>query len=589
MTVLEIPTPDPRTFDDASRPFAEAVASRYAIKKMIGRGGMGIVYLARDRRLDRLVAIKTLPPQLAADNSVRERFLRETRTAGAMSHPNIVPIHGADEIDGHVFFVMGFVDGDSLAAHVRAVGRLQPLEVARHLRDVAAALSHAHGRGIIHRDIKAENILIERATGRALVTDFGIARLAEAAPLTATGQMLGTVYYISPEQVSGDKIDARSDLYSLGVVGFFALTGRFPFDAELASAVLIAHVNKAAPPLRSINTDVPASLASIVDRCLAKDPAHRYASAGDLLTAIEAVITELDRPARFVAPSRPKLVSDTEAQIVWQRAAELQAATGIQPRPAAVPQIRNDEQDRARTSGYRVDDVRDAGREAGISTQYLEHAMIERGLVPPREVPVARARRSWWASVPLDIQQETEIDGEIAPRDFDRLLNILRDGTGELGTTTASKRELGWRSTGFGHWLEVSVIPVDGKTTVRVAQSARRMAAVTMGFSYLIIGGIIGPLVGQFSHMLMHQRTPRVVWEALTPEGMRVFRSYLHFNQSEIHLFALGIGLIFSLLSIPIGRALVRRFWRESVARMRLLSEAITANVRVAVGSGQKR
>src|SRR3954470_2801856 len=138
MTILEIPTPDPRGFDDTSRPFVEAVASRYAVKRLIGRGGMGIVYLARDRRLERLVAIKTLPPHLAADESVKQRFLREIRTAGAMSHPNVVPIHGADEIDGHVFFVMGYVEGDSLAAHVRAEGRLQPVEVARHLRDVAA-------------------------------------------------------------------------------------------------------------------------------------------------------------------------------------------------------------------------------------------------------------------------------------------------------------------------------------------------------------------------------------------------------------------------------------------------------------------
>src|SRR4051812_9886415 len=165
MTVLELPTPDPRTFDETSRPFAEAVSERYAIKRLIGRGGMGVVYLARDRRLDRLVAIKTLPPHLAADESVKQRFLREIRTAGAMSHPHIVPIHGADEIDGHVFFVMGFVDGDSLASTIRGMGRLDAVEVARILRDVGGAIAHAHGRGTIHRDIKAENILIERSTG----------------------------------------------------------------------------------------------------------------------------------------------------------------------------------------------------------------------------------------------------------------------------------------------------------------------------------------------------------------------------------------------------------------------------------------
>src|SRR5688572_11862532 len=137
MTVLEIPTPDPRTLDEASRPFALAVADRYAIKKLIGRGGMGMVFLARDRRLDRLVAIKTLPPQVAEDESVRQRFLRETRMAGALSHPNIVPVHGADEVHGHAFFVMAFIDGDSLAARLRAEGRLEPRAAARILRDVA--------------------------------------------------------------------------------------------------------------------------------------------------------------------------------------------------------------------------------------------------------------------------------------------------------------------------------------------------------------------------------------------------------------------------------------------------------------------
>src|SRR3954470_6815823 len=211
MTILEIPTPDPRGFDDTSRPFVEAVASRYAIKRLIGRGGMGIVYLARDRRLERLVAIKTLPPHLSSDESVKQRFLREIRTAGAMSHPNVVPIHGADEIDGHVFFVMGFVDGESLATTIRGLGRIDAMDTARILRDVAAALAHAHARGIIHRDIKAENILVERSTGKAMVTDFGIARLAEAGPLTATGQGLGTVYYLSPQPGSGGAGDLRRD------------------------------------------------------------------------------------------------------------------------------------------------------------------------------------------------------------------------------------------------------------------------------------------------------------------------------------------------------------------------------------------
>src|SRR5690348_5611612 len=256
--------------------FARVLHGQYALEREIGQGGMGVVYLARDLKLDRPVAIKTLPPHLAGDPHIRERFLREARTAAALSHPNIVPIYRADEIDGHVFFAMGYVDGESVAEQIRAAQRLGPRVVLREMYDVALALDYAHEHGVIHRDVKAENILIARATGNALVTDFGIARLAEATPLTATGQVLGTVYYLSPEQVSGDAVDPRSDIYSLGVVGFLALSGRFPFDGKLASAVLLAHVTKSAPLLHTVSPDTPRELCDVIDRCLAKDPNERF-------------------------------------------------------------------------------------------------------------------------------------------------------------------------------------------------------------------------------------------------------------------------------------------------------------------------
>jgi eukaryotic-like serine/threonine-protein kinase len=574
MTVLELPTPDPRTFDEFSRPFAEAVAPQYAIRRMIGRGGMGIVYLARDKRLDRLVAIKTLPPQLAADAQVRERFLRETRTAGAMSHPNIVPIHGADEIAGHVFFVMGYVDGDSLAAHVSAHGLIQSTVVTGYLRDVTAALVHAHGRGTIHRDIKAENILIERSSGRALVTDFGIARLAEAAPLTATGQMLGTVYYISPEQVAGDKVDARSDLYSLGVVGFLALTGRFPFESELASAVLIAHVNKAPPPVRSINPNVPSSLAAIIDRCLAKDPAKRYDCAADLLAALDKVGAAPAAGSHPAVPyEKPRLISDTEAESVWQRAAELQADTGIRPRPIPVAAPRDEASDSARTSGFRVDDVRKAGREAGISTRYMDHALIERGLAKSALSHVQDGKKSLWAGVPLDIVREVEVEGEIHPRHFDRLFTVLREGTGREGTTTASRRELGWRCDWPGHHLEVSVAPDDGRTTVRLAQSVRRMAAGTMA-SFGMLGGVVAGATSVVSKTMMVMYTPDWLRARIPFE--------LYINRSDAEWIALGIGAAAGIVAIAAGRLTVRLLHRQNEAKLRALTEAVSANVKLA-------
>jgi serine/threonine-protein kinase len=375
----------PAQSDDFSR-LAEALAGQYELLREIGRGGMGVVYLARDVRLDRRVAIKTLPPHLANDPIVRERFLREARTAGALSHQNIVPVHRADEIAGHVFFVMGYVDGDSMAQRIRALGRLDEREAVRELRDVALALDYAHAHGVIHRDVKAENILVERSSGRALVTDFGIARLAEAAPLTATGQVLGTVYYLSPEQVAGEAVDARSDIYSLGVAGFLALSGRFPFEAQLASAVLLAHVTKSPPTLRSVAPSVRTRLAAAVDRCLAKDPEARFQSGAQF--ARELAEIEAEMPG--VAVESPRvIVSDRDAQRIWGRAAELQEATSSQPMPGLPPATARPQE--APTSGYSLSDVRGSAREAGIATKAIDRALSEYGLAASGSTPPAPA------------------------------------------------------------------------------------------------------------------------------------------------------------------------------------------------------
>jgi hypothetical protein len=558
-TIEEIPTPDPRTFDDATRPFAEAISDRYVLKRLIGRGGMGVVYLARDVRLDRLVAIKTLPPNLAKDTSLRERFLRETRTAGGMSHPNIVPIHGADEIDEHVFFVMGFVDGDSLAAHVRAHGRLGARTVAAYLRDVALALDHAHKGGIIHRDIKAENILIERATDRALVTDFGIARLAEATPLTVTGQVLGTVHYVSPEQVSGDRVDARSDIYSLGVVGHLALSGRFPFDAEVASAVLVQHVTRTAAPLGSVQRDLPSALTSIIDRCLSKDPAHRYATAEELRAALDAAIPALGQPA--------PLVSDTEAHLVWRRAAELQASTGIQPRPEIAPVERDRRRDAERRAGFQLEEIRGAAEEAGIAERYVEHALGERGLGPKAVAPVKKAadapapieQRSWWAGVPLRVVREIEVEGELPARDVERLINLLRDATGSLGHTLAHTRELAWWNGRFGTRLEVTVVPQAERTTIRVMRDARRSAYLRTLGSWALTAFPLAPAFGA------------ILIEGFgMPEGPGV-------------LLTLAAGFTFAWRT---SRWLVRRGSERITARAQELADRLAAKVRSSIRPG---
>jgi len=266
-----------------------ALAGRYSVERELGRGGMATVYLARDIRLDRLVAIKVLLPELAVRPELRERFLRETRTAASFSHPNIVPVHAVEETPTLLFFVMGFVDGETLTQIVRRHGPLTATAAARLIQEVAWALSYAHGRGVVHRDVKPDNILLERATGRAMVTDFGIARSFAASGLTQVGEVVGTPHFMSPEQAAGGQLDGRSDLYSLGVASFFAVTGRLPFDGESAQAILAMHMSRPAPPILELRPDLPAPLGDTIDRCLAKEPQDRFSRGEELVDALEGI------------------------------------------------------------------------------------------------------------------------------------------------------------------------------------------------------------------------------------------------------------------------------------------------------------
>ena len=275
--------------DPIVRELSTAVAGRYALERELGRGGMGAVYLGRDLKLDRLVAIKVLPPELAVRPELRERFLRETRTAASFSHPNIVSVHGVEEIGDLLFFVMTYVEGETLTQRVQRQGPLTVAEATRLLQEVAWALSYAHGRGVVHRDVKPDNILIERATGRAMVMDFGIARSVAASGLTQMGETVGTPHFMSPEQAAGDKLDGRSDLYSLGVVAYYAVTARLPFDADSAQGIMIAHISQPAPAVARTRPDLPAPLAAIIDRCLLKEPDQRFATGEALVEALEAI------------------------------------------------------------------------------------------------------------------------------------------------------------------------------------------------------------------------------------------------------------------------------------------------------------
>ena len=269
--------------------FQLALAGRYSIDRELGRGGMGVVYLAREVHLDRLVAIKLLPPDRAAQPSLRERFLREARLAAKLSHPNIIPIHAVEDTAGFVFYVMAFVDGESIAQRVRRRGPMPISEGTRVLREVAWALAYAHGQGLVHRDVKPDNILLESATGRVLVADFGI---AAATGYAGADGIAGTPEFMSPEQALGKPVDARSDLYGLGATAFYLFSGRFPFEGATATEILAKQVTEPPPPLASLGLAVPRKLASLVDRCLAKDPDHRAASAQVLAEQLGVAIEQ---------------------------------------------------------------------------------------------------------------------------------------------------------------------------------------------------------------------------------------------------------------------------------------------------------
>ena len=264
-----------------------ALAGEYSLERELGRGGMGIVYLAREVQLDRYVAIKVLPAELSQRVDFRERFLREARTAAGLSHPHIVPIHRVGEAGGFVFFVMGYVPGQSLGERLRASGPLPAAEATRMLREVAWALAYAHGRGVVHRDVKPDNILLEEGSGRALVTDFGIAQVA-AMPTTVSdpGRIMGTAHFMSPEQGAGERLDGRADLYALGVVGYLAVSGRLPFEASSLPAMLVRQASEPAPSLGRVAPGAPPSLVAAIESCLRRDRDERVASGEALADAL---------------------------------------------------------------------------------------------------------------------------------------------------------------------------------------------------------------------------------------------------------------------------------------------------------------
>ncbi|MBT8488850.1 MAG: serine/threonine protein kinase, partial [Gemmatimonadetes bacterium] len=317
-----------------------ALAGRYSLDRELGRGGMGVVYLAHEVALDRPVALKFLTPTLTADEAVRERFLREARTAAKLSHPHIVPIFTVEEVEDFVFFAMAAIEGTTLDERVRKQGPLSNPDASRLLKELSWALAYAHSQGVVHRDIKPENILLEEGSGRALLTDFGIAEVgvvhgagptdeptrAEASAsdpgdaLDRVTEVVGTAEFMSPEQAKGLPVDGRSDLYSLAAVGFFAVSGRAPFEGGRPAEILGRHVAEPAPPMASVVPGVSPVIAGVVDRCLRKDPQRRFLGGESIADALaqEAVFErQLPIPLRVFIKNLRRLAQSSGALTIF--------------------------------------------------------------------------------------------------------------------------------------------------------------------------------------------------------------------------------------------------------------------------------
>ena len=287
--------------NELSARLGAALGPGYTVDRALGEGGFAVVFLVRDLTLKRSLAVKVLSPDMITSKSVLERFRREAETVAQLSHPNIVPLHFIGQQDDLLYLAMQYIDGGSIADRLRYEPRLPITDAVRIISEVATALAYAHRRGVIHRDIKPANILVDVDSGRCLVTDFGIARTADSAALTATGMMIGTAAYLSPEQVTGEAMDHRVDIFALGAMAYEMIAGRLPFEAPTPSAALMKRLGAPPAPLGSVRDDVSPALSDVVGMCLAASPAERFQSAADVVRALGGdVVTTGGRKTRAI-------------------------------------------------------------------------------------------------------------------------------------------------------------------------------------------------------------------------------------------------------------------------------------------------
>jgi tRNA A-37 threonylcarbamoyl transferase component Bud32/CheY-like chemotaxis protein len=346
-----------------------AVIAGYRIEERIGRGGMGVVYRAEHLNLRRRAAVKIIAPDLADSTGFRDRFTREARIAAALEHPNIVTVYDAGEVDGLLYLAMQFIEGSDLAGMLRTEGRLRPYRAVDVCRQVASALDAAHAMGLIHRDVKPANVLIEGRT--AFLTDFGLTKRIDGShtPLTRAGDVVGTIHYVAPEQIEGSPVTARTDVYSLGCLLYHCLAGQVPFTRDTDVAVIYAHLSEAPPKITKVRPELPDGLDAVIAKALDKSPDRRFSSCGDMISAARAVIdaagpladTSAPRASTTSAPMGGAVAEMRDAAAAARRPRVLLA--GLDPGTRAVARV---------ALGQRVDVLEAAGEHV------LERAREER-------------------------------------------------------------------------------------------------------------------------------------------------------------------------------------------------------------------
>ena len=332
--------PSTSSVDVVRERLQRVIEGKYRIERLLGKGGMGAVFLAHDLTLEREVAIKVLPPDIAQDEQVVRRFQQEAKTAAKLDHPNIIPIYRVESDGGLNYFVMKYISGTSLEDLLEKKEPLPVPEIQRILWEAACAIGHAHQRGVVHRDVKPANIMFDH-DGRVMLTDFGISKALQAATgFTATGMIIGTPHYMSPEQGKGAPVDGRADQYSLGVVGYRMITAELPFNGDSVHTIIYKHIYEA-PPLASVKRPgIPGSLTVAISRALSKEPEQRFATMEEFATAVwpEQPVAAPAK-SRSAARPRPRATADAPTEITGAPTTPLPGAKERKPRRSRVPAV----------------------------------------------------------------------------------------------------------------------------------------------------------------------------------------------------------------------------------------------------------